>query len=116
MINQWIIQAVVHYLFTQLAAGVKTVDWQGLVAKGEALVNEYVPAFLQPMVDGVVVAAVGALQAALQDTADLETVANAIANKDYAGALAALETLVGKVVHPGVASVLPAVAALKVAA
>lgn len=116
MINSWVVQLVINYLFTQLAAGVKTVDWQGLVTEGETVVNKYVPAFLQPLVDGVVVASVGALQAALQDTADLETVATCVANKDFAGAIAALETLLGKVVHPGVATVGPVVAELKKAA
>jgi len=115
MVKTWLVQLVVQYVLAQLEKFTTGVDWAAVLAEAEGYVAKFVPSFLVATVDGVVVGAVAAVQAALADSADLELILKDLANGLWSDALATLETLLGKVVHPAQPAVLAAVQAMRVA-
>lgn len=109
----WLLSLVIHYILAQLAKLGTTVDWGKLpgdtAAEVLAAVDKFLPAWLQAMVNpglaAVVIAAVGAVEAACADTADLQTIVDDLQAGNWNQALADLEALLGKIVHPSAAAV-----------
>lgn len=126
--SSWLFQMVVNYILThlaQLAAAVgANVDWKAVaataVAAVEGLVDGFLPQFVQdfvnPGIAALVNGAVEAISLALSDSTDLSLILADLTAKDYPKALADLEALLAKVVHPSQAPTLAAVQQLKLAA
>lgn len=105
--GNWILQMVINFVLNQLSNFSGTINWAGIKTSLEAYVDKFLPSWLDPSVNTIIDNAVDAIAAALADSADLAAIVADLQAKDWGKALADLEALLQKSVHPSA----PAVAA-----
>ena len=96
----WILSAIVAFILRELAGWGDSTNWASVAASIKATIDAKLPSFLQGSANAGVDQLIGIFVVALNDSADLALIVGNIVTGNMAGALAALEALVMKVVVP----------------